>query len=224
MGGRHSQYRYQPLINEPEYTYDILEPEQQQDTAHNINKNNNVKLPVDVFTCILEYLVDMSFSSSTNHDTRDFVSMASFRLISKATKQAFDNLKGWNLVYQSHQHKVQVLSNKIGILTSTIADPPSLNCILKLDAYLTQCWSLKQELSLQRSMLQQDVMTHIAQLGGVQEECENDHCYHDKNSVVLISEWHGDECMLTFQPIENEELRGFSLPAIDSSELPFLLA
>lgn len=183
-----------------------------------VSQQPQVHLPVDVYTCILEFLID------TNDMAND--SIATFRLISKSTKLAFEKRIGWAMIHAGYQDKRNMLSRKIQILQATIADPPLLECILKFDAYLTCCWTLKNELSLQRHYLEQEVLVHLARLKG--EETSADESAGSgttQQQLILISEWgEGDECILKFEPVENTDLHGFMLPAIDQSELPFLLA
>jgi hypothetical protein len=192
-------------------------------------------LPVDVYTCILEF-----FLLDNDNDYNDNVnSILSLRLVCKSTKLAFDKIRGWNALHDMYTRRAELLTRKIALLQATIANPPPLVCILKFDAYLTCCWTLKNELSLERNVLQEDVLVNIANkiyndhengimtmllvetaaASAVQqkENCEN-------TSLVLISEWHGYECVLKFEFIRDDCLQGFSLPAIDSSELPFVVA
>jgi hypothetical protein len=192
-------------------------------------------LPVDVYTCILEF-----FLLDNDNDYNDNVnSILSLRLVCKSTKLAFDKIRGWNALHDMYTRRAELLTRKIALLQATIANPPPLFCILKFDAYLTCCWTLKNELSLERNVLQEDVLVNIANkiyndhengimtmllvetaaASAVQqkENCEN-------TSLVLISEWHGYECVLKFEFIRDDCLQGFSLPAIDSSELPFVVA
>lgn len=185
-------------------------------------------LPVDVYTCILEFLVDMNPNTNANDDTNmDVYTITSFRLINKSTKLAFEKMNGWNMVYNSFQCEVAVLSNKISILSSTIADPPSsITCIMRFDAYLTQCWTLKNEFSLKRNHVQEEVLINIARLADSSNDdmSKSNTNKKKRQQLMLISEWEGDECVLKFEPIRNDELTGFVLPAIDQSELPFMLA
>jgi hypothetical protein len=192
-------------------------------------------LPVDVYTCILEF-----FLLDNDNDYNDNVnSILSLRLVCKSTKLAFDKIRGWNALHDMYTRRAELLTRKIALLQATIANPPPLVCILKFDAYLTCCWTLKNELSLERNVLQEDVLVNIANKiyndheNGImtmllvetaaasaiqtKENCEN-------TSLVLISEWHGYECVLKFEFIRDDCLQGFSLPAIDSSELPFVVA
>lgn len=192
-------------------------------------------LPVDVYTCILEF-----FLLDNDNDYNDNVnSILSLRLVCKSTKLAFDKIRGWNALHDMYTRRAELLTRKIALLQATIANPPPLFCILKFDAYLTCCWTLKNELSLERNVLQEDVLVNIANKiyndheNGImtmllvetaaasaiqtKENCEN-------TSLVLISEWHGYECVLKFEFIRDDCLQGFSLPAIDSSELPFVVA
>lgn len=192
-------------------------------------------LPVDVYTCILEF-----FLLDNGNDYNDNVnSILSLRLVCKSTKLAFDKICGWNALHDMYTRRAELLTRKIALLQATIANPPPLVCILKFDAYLTCCWTLKNELSLERNVLQEDVLVNIANKiyndheNGImtmllvetaaasaiqtKENCEN-------TSLVLISEWHGYECVLKFEFIRDDCLQGFSLPAIDSSELPFVVA
>lgn len=196
----------------------------------------SMDLPVDAYTCILEFLVNHNNNvvdaNDNNVVSMDIHSIVSFRLVSKSTKLAFEKIHGWKRLYHLYQQRVDILTNKIQALGATIADPPSLTCIMRFDAYLTQCWTLKNELSLERNMLQEEVLDNIAKKL-VENECRVDGTgassnhkqqQKKKNSLVLISEWQGDECILKFESIGDDSLLGFSLPAIDSSELPFLLA
>jgi|Transcript_29911 hypothetical protein len=197
-------------------------------------------LPVDVYTCILEFFLLLD---SNDIDYNDNVnSILSLRLVCKSTKLAFDKIRGWNALHDMYTRRVEFLTRKIGLLQATIANPPPLFCILKFDAYLTCCWTLKNELSLERNVIQEDVLVHIAnkiydnENGGMTTLVvktatststttiipkEN---YNKNTSLVLISEWHGYECVLKFEFIRDDCLQGFSLPAIDSSELPFVVA
>lgn len=192
-------------------------------------------LPVDVYTCILEFFL----LDNDNDDNDNVNSILSLRLVCKSTKLAFDKIRGWNALHDMYTRRAELLTRKIALLQATIANPPPLVCILKFDAYLTCCWTLKNELSLERNVLQEDVLVHIANKiyndheNGImtmllvetaaasaiqqKENCEN-------TSLVLISEWHGYECVLKFEFIRDDCLQGFSLPAIDSSELPFVVA
>ncbi len=181
-------------------------------------------LPVDVYTCILEF-----FLLDNDNDYNDNVnSILSLRLVCKSTKLAFDKICGWNALHDMYTRRAELLTRKIALLQATIANPPPLVCILKFDAYLTCCWTLKNELSLERNVLQEDVLVNIANkiyndhengimtmllvetaaASAVQqkENCEN-------TSLVLISEWHGYECVLKFEFIRDDCLQGFSLPA-----------
>lgn len=188
----------------------------------------SLDLPVDVYTCILEFFLDQQDASNDENDNVN--SIISFRLINKSTKLAFDKIHGWNYLYEMYQRRVQLLTEKIGILHATIANPPPLMCILKFDAYLTQCWTLKNELSLRRNIIQEDVLANIAKTISdtnviVKTAPTNQRNENKKtSSLVLISEWQGDECFLKFECIGDDCLQGFSLPAIDSSELPFVVA
>lgn len=181
----------------------------------------SLDLPVDVYTCILEFLVDLQAHPNDNNENMDVSTMTCFRLVNKSTKLAFDKMQGWASLYTYYQRKVSLLDNKIIILQSAIADPPSLTCILKFDAYLTQCYTLKNALSRRRNLLREKVLGNVARLAGaIHKNDSND----TSLKLMLISEWEGDECILRFEPIGNEELHGFALPAIDQSELPFVVA
>lgn len=113
-------------------------------------------LPADAYTCILEFFLDMKMTNDEH-----VKSILYFRLINKSTRLAFDKMNGWNCLLKMYQRRVQLLAKKMDMLQATIANPPPLECILQLDAYLTRCWTLQKELSLQRNALDKIGRAHV---------------------------------------------------------------
>jgi len=100
----------------PMSTAESISPSLEKQTNEQSARSVSVTLPVEIYTCIWEFLVDFKNGITLETAVADKESIAAFRLVNTTSKNAFTMCQGWILVGRTYKRQAEQALSKLHIL------------------------------------------------------------------------------------------------------------